>query len=375
MLLGIAIFAAIFLPIFFSIADAALTSTFFTAYVGRGYDQSWEVDSVNLVYQRYPHDESLTVVAMTQNTVGDTLSFYRAVAPGSYNPGYTLNAWALAYITTLSYPIRIDVHPAPFQVISVDTLRTDVSATVSVDSTDFAYVWNDNITSLASRTVTSSATGVGAHSDSIRILNYADSTPIGAGVQIWLRPNDGGSNLTNTNDANGWANFSVDADTFLVYVWTPGYQQRVTPDTNRVPNKDTTFTMYMNATSAAAAASPGLTPVAFNFFNDTGVAITNVILRFKLDTKSAENWHYDSSKVFDPGHIYELRSASTGLVTANVVPNDSIYTAGYQIDKTRWQFWAINPETGKQLLGDDGVKLNVTASETALTYPKDFVNP
>ena len=352
--------------------ESQLTSTFFTATTPRGYDQGWEVDSVLLVWQRYPHDESVFTFKMTQNTTTDTHSYYFAIAPASYNAGYTLNAWANAYITTLAYPIQLPVHPAPFQTISLDTMYGGVTAVATVDSTDFAYVWNANITPLASRTVTSSASGTGVYSDSIRILRTSDSTGVGAGATVWLRPNDGGDNLTDLTDANGWSEFSVNADTFIVYFWATGYQMQTIPDTNRVANADTTDTVWVVATTAAAPSGAGLTPVTFNFFDGTSDSIQNVILHYKLTSRDNEAWHFDSSKVFDLSEVFEARSAASGQVTVNLVPNDSIYTTGYQVDRTEWHFWAINPETGRQILGEEGIKLNVTASASGLTWPKSF---
>ena len=97
-----------------------------------------------------------------------------------------------------------------------------------------------------------------------------------------------------------------------------------------------------------------------------------MILRYKLSSTSSENWHYDSTKIFDPSEVFEARSAASGQVTINVVPNDKIYTAGYQTGKTRWQIWAINPATGKQILGEDGIKITVPTSASGLVWPDDF---
>ena len=351
--------------------ESQLTSTFFTTSVSRGFDDSWEVTACSLFWQRYPHDESLTVAQMIQNTTGDTHSYYFAIAPASYNKNFTLNAWARAYLTD-GRDVDLVVHAAPFQTISVDTMYGDVTAVATVDSTDFAYVWNANITPLASRTVTSSASGTGVYSDSIRILRTSDSTGVGAGATVWLRPNDGGDNLTDLTDANGWSEFSVDADTFIVYFWATGYQMQTIPDTNRVANADTTDTVWVVATTAAAPSGAGLTPVTFNFFDGTSDSIQNVILHYKLTSRDNEAWHFDSSKVFDLSEVFEARSAASGQVTVNLVPNDSIYTTGYQVDRTEWHFWAINPETGRQILGEEGIKLNVTASASGLTWPKSF---
>ena len=365
---------AVFLLLFPVLADAQLTSTFFTANVGRGYDQGWEVDSVVFVYQRYPHDESLFTIKMTQNTTVDTHSYYAAIAPASYNVNFTMNAWALAYLSTFSYPVPIDVQPAPFQTFSVDTMYGGVTATATVDTAAVARtVWApiaEGGVGLAARTVTSSASGTGVYSDSLKVLRTSDSTGIGAGATVWLRPNDGGNYLTDLTDANGVAEFSVDADTFIVYVWASGYQLVTSPDTNGVANKDTVYTVWMSATVASSPSSAALAGVTFNFFDGTGDSVKNVVLQYNLDSKEVAI-HFDSTKIIDPSTVFEARSDGSGQVTVYVIPNDSLYLPGYRTGETRWQFRAFTPD-GRVLLGQDGVKLNVSTSGVTYTYPKDF---
>jgi hypothetical protein len=350
-----------------------LTSTFYTVAVGRAYDQGWEVDSVVGLWQTYPDNDSVFRQKAVQNVAQDTHSYFFDISKGLYNQSYPLNVWALVYLNTLSYPMAWEVNPVPMQSLSVDTLRTAITSVAVVDTTAVARsVWNNAVISLANRTVTTSASGLGVFSDSVRVLRRSDSTAVGAGAVVWLRPNGGGDNYTNLTDANGFAAFSADADTFLVLFWSIGYQQEIRPDTNAVL-ADVHDTVWVTATTPAAQASPDLTPVTFTFFDGLGSAIKNVVLRYQLESKAATNYHLrDSSIVLDPSKVFEARSNSSGVVTIQVTPNDSILVTGGKIDQTKWRVKAYTPDGLIPLLGQDGVSLNVLASVTARVYPQSF---
>lgn len=226
-----------------------------------------------------------------------------------------------------------------------------------------------------------SCDSIGPYADSILVLRCSDSTAL-SNVAVRLIPNGGGDALDKNTDANGWAKFSVLADTYLVLSWTVGYNQAVVPDTNRVPATNTKDTIFMCAASAPTSPAPSVTGVTFRLFAasnnvpptaTSGDSLKSATLYWKLDAGSSiAAWSFDSTKVFDPSHVFDGQTAASGTITVYVVPNDSIYTDGYETGKTRWIFWARSPLNGDNLLGKDGVKLFVPASQTALVWPKDF---
>lgn len=213
----------------------------------------------------------------------------------------------------------------------------------------------------------------GPYPDSILVLRCSDSVSLGAGVSVRLIPNNGGDPLDAETDANGWATFSVAADTYFVYSWATGYYQAVVPDTNRVPAISVRDTLLLCAVSSPSSPAPALTPVTFRLFDGTGDSLQSGVLYYKLDIGSSITaWSYDSTKIFDPAEIKTAGTNAAGIVTVYVVPNDSIYTDAYETQKTRWIFWARSPKNGDHLLGKDGVKVYVPASQTALVWPRDF---
>jgi hypothetical protein len=256
-------------------------------------------------------------------------------------------------------------------IFKVDSLFQSVSAAVDTEAVARS-VWDDDVVSLANRTATAtSAAGVGPDTLTYYVLSSADSTPIG-GVSIWVYPNDGGAPWKNITESNGVAEFGLNApDTILGYTWVSGWTQDTVPDsvffTAAVAD-----TLLMSQVVPAAPAAAGLTAVTFDFHKGTGDSTQNVIVRYKLYSPSTENWHSDSSKVLDPTEVFETRSDATGTATINVVPNDAIFTSGYQTGKTQWHIWAISPNTGKHILGEDGIKITVPTSASGLIWPRDF---
>ena len=214
---------------------------------------------------------------------------------------------------------------------------------------------------------------IGPILDSILVLRCSDSASLGASVSVRLVPNGGGDALDKLTNANGYAVFSVVADTYFVFAWSVGYFLNVVPDTNRVPGTNTRDTIFMCAMAPATSPAPSLTGVTFNLFNGGGDSLQSAVLYYKLDIGSSISaWSLDSTKVFDPGKVFPVQTSANGQVTVFVVPNDSIYTDGYQTGNTRWIFWAKSPSNGDNLLGKDGVKVFVPASGTALVWPRDF---
>jgi hypothetical protein len=347
----------------------------------RGDDQP-TIDSAFAVFtdgSSGANDSGLRVPYDTLRYAGrkDSLTFVVAIAVAtiskSINPSVMLCVFP-SNRRTLQPAYICDEKQITHLIHSVDTSRVSLGAVATVDTAAIARsVWDNDIVTLATRTVTSSASGTGVYSDSIRVLRRSDSTAVGAGATIWLRPNGGGNNLTALTDANGYAKFSVDADTFFVYLWVVGYQPEIVPDTNKVPAANVRDTVWVVATTAGPAPAAGLTPVQFTFYQGGGDSLKGATLYYKLDIGSAVSaYHWDSTKTIDPSRVYEAYSNAAGLVTAYVIPNDSIYVDAYQTGKTTWRFWAISPINGDQLLGKDGVKLRVPASTTALRWPKNF---
>lgn len=250
-----------------------------------------------------------------------------------------------------------------------DYLRTPVSASADVDYDSLVLVLEAEF----GAGPWGGGAGTGIYSDSILVIGVPGGTPVGAGAQVKLVPNGGGGFLQQATTANGWAVFSVDADSFYVYLWNAGYYQQTVPENNFVAAANTKDTVYMVQVTPATPSAPGLTPVSFTFYDGLGTPIKNVILRYNLESKSTTAYHLrDSSIIFDPSRIFEARSASTGTATINVTPNDSILVAGGQVNKTNWRIKAYTPDGLIPLLGVDGVSLAVPASQTGLVYPADF---
>lgn len=213
-----------------------------------------------------------------------------------------------------------------------------------------------------------SSTGTGPYAASVYVLNGA--VPI-ATATVRAQPNGGGPFLQGETDANGLVVFSTLADTLLLYAYATGYSQDVVPDTIRVPGVDATDTLQMDAVTTGAPPSPNLTQILFYFYDGTGGIIKNVEMAYTLKTTATYVYHLDSTKIIDPSEVHHMWSDATGLVTVNVIPNDSLLVKGGRTGETRWNFKATSPLENKNLLGDDGIDLNVPASDTSLVYPRD----
>ena len=329
--------------------------------VSRNFD-SWTVDSCRVFLLggwlgANPDSAKWFNTAMVEPQTGtwptthDTLARYAIVTNAQLDEDYNPQIYAVWWLSDG----RVIRDNAPN--ISV----FGISATASVDY--------DSIYALILSAV---GGGAGAWSDSIIVLRRADSTPVGAGAVVRLVPNGGGDNYQLVTDANGTAPFSMDTDTFFVYIWALGYQQEAVPDTNAVPGADTKDTVWVAAVTPAAAASPALTPVTFTFMNSLGSGIKNVVLRYQLESKYTPYHLRDSSITIDPSSIFEARSNASGVVTVQVTPNDSILVLGGKTDQTKWRFKAYTPDGLVPLLGNDGVSIAVPASQTAWVYPQDF---
>jgi len=297
---------------------------------------------------------------------------------GGYNPAFYVT-WFLRQANGSTKREEYDDNPKwTVQIVStdsantVDTLLTGVSATATIDYDTLAAIVDDSLTaSHGAGSWASSAAGTGAYADSVYLLLSTDSSAIGSGITVWLTPNGGGSVLKDLTDANSWAVFSVDADTYLVNTWAVGYYAATVPDTNAVPGANTKDTVFMNPVSPASPPAPGLTPVTFNFKTLLGDSLLNVTLQYQIYTKSAQVYHMDSTNIFDYTQVFQARSNVNGQVTVNVVPNDSLLVEGGRTGQTWWMFQAYNGETGLPLLGKDGLKLKVPASAVGLTWPTD----
>jgi hypothetical protein len=320
------------------------------------------------VYMFWYDQSDLSLDSNTMAPVNtDSLAWWHILVPGT--EGWTANyqpaAWAQWYFGTQILRDNA-LGMVPFTGI-IDSARA-VAGVTSVDSVRKVYL----VDSL-DQTVTASVSysGSGAYSDSIQVLKYADSTALGSGVAVWLTPNGGGTVLKNLTDANGWTMFSADADTYLVTSWAVGYYMETQPDTNEVPATNVKDYIYMVATTPASPSAPGLTSVTFNFKTLLGDSLKNIELQYQLYTKSAQVYHMDSTKIIDYTTVFGARTAASGQVTVNIVPNDSLLIEGNRTGQTWWLFQAYHPETGLPLLGKDGLKLKVPASATGLTWPGD----
>ena len=306
----------------------------------------------------------------------DSLVWFKAVAPttegwiGTHVPAF----WAQWYWDD-EIDRDADVGTVAWSVGFADTLLKDVSATASFDSADASFIADTVDARLTAAhdagSWTSTASGGGPDTLSLYVYSTADSSGVG-GANISLYPNDGGTKLYNYADANGRAQFGLANDTILSYVWLSGwYQAAPVPDTT-VCTLAVADTVWMTQVTAASAPSPALTPVTFIFKDLVGDSIKNVELQYNLDTKSHQVYHMDSTKVFDYTTVYSARTDSSGTVTVNVIPNDSLLVEGGRTGQTKWKFQAYEPSTGKKLLGENGLMLEVTASATAHVYPEDF---
>lgn len=294
-------------------------------------------------------------------TAKDTLTRYGLVGVTDLDPNWNPAFYAVWWLSD-GRTIRDNAPMVTHVTMGVDSAWWS-NASVVLDSADLQTII-DGINAGA---------GTGVYSDSILVLRTTDSTPIGAGARIWLRPNGGGDNLNDITDANGIAEFAVDADTFYAYFWSTGYQQVTVPDTNKVGAADCKDTLWVTQTVPASQTSPALTPVTFTFYDGLGVAIKNVVLRYQLESKAATNYHKrDSAIIIDPSKVFEARSNTSGVITINVTPNDSILTTGGKTGETKWRVKAYTPDGLVPLLGNDGVAINVRASATALAYPQAF---
>lgn len=374
-LLSILIFGMLFATVLYSNAEAQPLTTYDELFCfSRGFD-TWTIDSAvfrlfegtlatdsgaNLTYDTARYASRVDTLCFIVNLSATTISKTR-------NP-------SILGVAFLSDGRQIhDVKSVAHMVHSVDTARQSPNATATADTAAIARsVWDDDVVALANRTATAtSAAGVGPDTLVYHVLNSADSTPIG-GVSIWVYPNEGGTPWKNITESNGIAEFGLNTpDTVLGYTWVSGWTQDTVPD-SVLFTAAVRDTLFMTAVTAASPSAANLSAVTFNFMAGSGDTTTNVILRYKLSSTSSENWYVDSTWILDPSEVFEARSDTLGQVTVNVVPNDSIYTAGYQTDKTTWQFWAINPTTGKQILGEDGIKIFVPWSASGLVWPEDF---
>lgn len=279
----------------------------------------------------------------------------------------------------------------PGFVGGIDTVYDTVAsrAVASVNQADIKEaVWGSDFDSLTTALSTggavidsagdwgrtaAGASGAGAYACSTYVHDGVN--PIGAGVVVWAYPNGGGTPLKNTTDANGFAKFSLDADTFLVYAWTAGYTQTTVPETLEVAGAIAGNTLQMDAVASGSPSSPALTLVSFVFYDAEGSPIKEVPLSFELEPMGGSDMHHlDSLKSVVPKRKGTARSDSTGKVAIDVVPNDSIVVNGNEVGTTRYRVRAWDPTSGLPLLGESGILLNVTASATEKRYPRDFPN-
>ncbi len=288
----------------------------------------------------------------------------------SYNSDYawlpSITAWV--YWTTGRGITRepVDITPVVFVL---DSLDQAISASVS--DADWAVGMDSMRTEHGTGAYNTSGGGLGGDTLTLYVYNSADSTGIGS-ARVWMYPNDGGTRLEGTSDANGRLQFGAANDTLLGFAWVSGwFQASPVPDTYIVISA-IADTLFMTQTTPASPAAANLTAITFTFFEGDGDSLQDVSLYYTLSSPSATNYHYDSTKLIDPAKVWELRSDSSGQVTINVIPTDSIYTDGYQTDKVRWHVWATSPRNGDQLLGADGIKIRVPGSAAGLSWPKDF---
>lgn len=335
------------------VAEAGVTGYYITTSLTYGTDSTASVDSANVyridgtnVAALDSADRLVTFTMKLAGYAADPLSRYTIDVPSSmttnYNPAYV----ALWFMD--DGQILRDNSPKVTHI------------QVKVDTTD--QVLED----------VSASGGTGPYPDTIYVLNAADSSAVGlAGVVLY----DGSGVQVGSNnaDANGFMEFSQLADTLFAYAYSAGFFQSTIPDTNIVTASGANDTIFMTTPSIGSPPSPGLTPVVFNFKDDTGAVVVNVVFSYKLESGGKRTYHMDSTNILDPSQIFSAkRSDTNGQVTAWVIPNDSIYVDNFRAGETRWRFWARSPLTGEHLLGKDGVLLDIPYSATALVWPKAF---
>jgi hypothetical protein len=283
-------------------AHAVTTSGYYVlTTIDRGYD-TWTVDSVRLFVTGgwntgNPDSAKWFAMAMvepqtsTWPTQFDTLARYAVVTPGNLDPDYAPACYAIWFLDQGGTKLqrRDNTLQISDRVTYADTLRTNALLSATID---YALL-GDSVDAQLSGThgggSWGSIQGTGIFSDSIRVLRRSDSSGIGAGAVVWLRPNNGGDNLASLTDPNGFAAFAVDGDTFLVFAWAVGFQQEITPDTNGVSSINTMDTVWMaDISSIFIPPAGGDSCIVVVFTNDPG-ALAYVSIK--------ESDHQDTSGV------------------------------------------------------------------------------
>ena len=264
--------------------------------------------------------------------------------------------------------------------LKVDSLFQAVSA--SLTATDIGLIADsvDSILTDAHGTGawTSGSGGSGDFPETLFVMDTSNGDAIVVSARVSVKNTDTASAAPGTGflftNASGFVIYSLDAATgYPVTMSVQGFIQETAYQLKDVAGPGGRDTIKVYAASASPPSPAGLTSVEFVFYWPDGDSIKNVQMHYKLESSSSENWHFDSTKTFDASKTFEAdRSSVAGLVTISVVPNDSIYTTGYQTDKTTWRFWAYNPKTKSQLFGEQGIQLTIPASGAALIYPRDF---
>jgi hypothetical protein len=238
---------------------AGLTGIVYTASVGKGYDNNWEVAACTLYVQRYPHIDSVFKFAMARNNV-DTLSYFKVITPSQINPDYEPHAWG-RITTTLGLRVPVDVEKA-VSMLTVDSARSS-NASVVLDSASLAAI-------IAA--INSGAAGLGDYPETLFVYDSAQSAVV-MGARLLVFAPDTGSYQNSSGpqytDIFGKAIYSLDSGTYPVAISSQGYFQAGAYSLIHVTapgGRDTVFVYGFSPTSPPTSAECNVVV----FTNDPG---------------------------------------------------------------------------------------------------------
>ena len=358
-----------------TVANAQLTNYDEVFRFNKGFD-TWTIDSVTA----YISDGD-TIMAnlaaglkMMSGTglTDDSLTYVVQVSATTISKARNPSIMVCIWPSTMTDRPICETRNLAHLIHSADSARNIPVVSTSVSDADWAVMADTLRTEHGAGAWTSGTGGTGAFADTIFAYDSANSAMLQS-IRLIVRAPDtatlAAGTAPQTTVAAGYAIFALDAETYPVNAAGTGYAMSTAYELETVAanQRDTVFMFPVSAASPSAA---NLTAVTFNFFDGTGDSIKNVVLQYNLDATDVA-FHYDSTKIIDPSTVFEARSDASGQVTINIIPNDSLYLPGYREGQTKWKIKAFTPE-GKNLLGNDGIKIEVPASATGLTYPKDW---
>jgi hypothetical protein len=282
----------------------------------------------------------------TWPTTHDTLTRYAIVTTGNLDVDYNPQFYAVWWLSD-------------GRVIRDNTPNVTVfgvSATASVD-----------YDSIADIVAAACGGGTGVNAVRIYVRDTANDVNVNGVWALIYNADQVTLEGQGTTNSFGYYDFALNNGTYLGRVNTPPtYLQETAHDTIVVSG------VTQDTIEVYSSVNPGLTQIAFAFFDGTGNTIKNVMLGYQLESKYPAYHLRDSSFTLDPSTVFWARTNASGVAYLNVIPNDSIVNPGGKIGETRWRIRASSPAGQLPLLGNDGVSLDVPASSTTLLYPQDF---